>query len=85
MARSVADARMYVYGRVYNNDKILKIDEKSMILEILRYNKEIFIYDVMNLSRFLFEILRYYFAIDGLKFCGKFWVGKLVILWVYEC
>ena len=30
-----------------------------MILEILRYNKEIFIYDVMNLSRFLFEILRY--------------------------
>ena len=81
----MADARMYVYGRVYNNDKILKIYEKSMILEILRYNRIDFMRLLMNLSRNLFEILRYYFAIDGMKFCGKFWMGKLVILWVYEC
>ena len=56
-----------------------------MILEILRYNRDDFMRLLMNLSRNLFEILRYYFAIDGMKFWGKFLVGKLVILWVYEC
>ena len=76
---------MYVYGRVYNNDKILKIDEKSMILEILRYNRIDFMRLLMNLSRNLFEILRYYFAIDGMKILRKILTGKLVILWVYEC
>ena len=56
-----------------------------MILEILRYNRDDFMRLLMNLSRNLFEILRYYFAIDGMKILGKFWMGKLVILWVYEC
>ena len=56
-----------------------------MILEILRYNRIDFMRLLMNLSRNLFEILRYYFAIDCMKFCGKFWTGKLMILWVYEC
>lgn len=56
-----------------------------MILEILRYNRIDFMRLLMNLSRNLFEILRYYFAIDGLKFCGNFWMGNCTILWVYEC
>ena len=76
---------MCAYGRVYNNDKIIKIDEKLMILEILRYNRIDFMRLLMNLSRNLFEILRYYFAIDGMKFLWKILAGKLVILWVYEC
>ena len=69
---------MYVYGRVYNNDKILKIYEKSMILEILRYNRIDFMRLLMNLSRNLFEILRYYLSRCGIKFFGKFF-GKFLV------
>ena len=70
----------WTYGHVYNNDKILEIDEKSMILEILRYNRIDFMRLLMNLSRNLFEILRYYFAIDGTKILWKFWTENLTVL-----
>lgn len=32
---------------------------------------------LMNLSRNLFEILRYYFAIDGIRILRKIFDGKL--------
>ena len=48
-----------------------------MILEILRYNRDDFMRLLMNLSRNLFEILRYYFAIDGMKILWKIFGGKV--------
>ena len=48
-----------------------------MILEILRYNRDDFIRLLMNLSINLFEILRYYFAIDGMRILWKILDGEV--------
>ena len=73
----------YVRARIYIMIKILEIDEKSLILEILRYNMIEFMRLLKNLSRNLFVILRYYLSRDGTRILWKNLVEKLVILCRY--